>query len=353
MTVELEIRVKQGFPHLYLWGDKKEIKEITEKLKLNPALIYRNQDHLFVLISRMFFKNHGELYELLGIDGTKLGLHSQDSDFTLSCDGFKEFILDYLNYKLIAKMERIYAELLSSKLGMKIVCRDGSIFYESEPIVLYHGKLYKLKLIKTDDTEYRNYVEMVKMNYEMQMEVLKKIHRFEIQKLTQKIDEIKNNAFIEGLKVIGEYAKDWMINRRTMTYTKTIYVKGIQYKGKVYPLPSGMSRKYYIKNLRIPIDIRIHVARCSEAKHPNVDEDNKVCLGKLAGKEISYVLQHIINSLQIANLDDAFPVPAKTDLEKWIVEQLEKQEEEEVETRTRRRRRRPTPPNQEVLWEVD
>ena len=130
-------------------------------------------------------------------------------------------------------------------------------------------------------------------------------------------------SFIEGIKLYEGIKDKWRIDNGWLIYRKKITCKGIKYEDRIYKYEDST---FFIKGLKIRIVERVYNSNVSfsEGYHANCtveDGEKKICIGDLEGRPLKEVLEKIVQTMEICNLDSAYENEATTDLRE-IVEEI-------------------------------
>jgi len=312
------------------------------------------------------FKNHREFYELWGFEGaTNSRYHPNDYDFRRGCDGFHRFMrevfrttnwdnveehhLNKLQQVITAQVRKIldiydqaknyYFETESKIIFTPKTKTTGEIDLTkldvelNNAIIITNDKAYKLQLIPCENIKSINDIIQQATNslhsmYKLQLQAQVSALQQQIQQLQKQLEEIKTKAFIEGLKTFEVIKKQgWTLKNGKLYFKKKIVAEYIKYRGKIYKLPKQYvdEEKFFVQGIFVDIQQTITAAYCRAAYHCNVDydDDKKVCLGDLEGKDLLTVLQKLPDELKILNLDSAYANEAKGEAESIVYESEE------------------------------
>ena len=317
------------------------------------------------------FGTHERFYKALGYKHDDC--HPGDSHFDYHCTGFLEFVKAYYHkvsideigedqLKKIGDIITLEIEGYLSKFGQKnkVIYSSRILFpdendYEdfdnrqveypeflNKALILTDKGVFSANLTKTKynslkDIE-KSAIQMVSKSFELQLEAMTSVYKKEIEALTDKIEDVKEEAFKEGFDLFDIIKKDWAIERGCLIYKKPIYVKKAKYKDKIYILEiddkkykeildedktddeesyEKLEERYFIKGFSIPIERLVNNTSCDDSHHPNASDDS-VCIGDLEGKHISEVLKKVPLMLEIANIDSGFSNEATDEITELI-----------------------------------
>jgi hypothetical protein len=153
----------------------------------------------------------------------------------------------------------------------------------------------------------------------MRIRTVENVYKERIKKLEEEKEIMKNEIINSTLKLISKYSDKYEIKGGHAVYKKDIIVNKVKYRNKIYFLPKEMIGKYYIKGLAIPLKSIVEMVICREAYHPNVDNNNVVCLGDMAGRNVEEVLDKLPEILETANLDSCYSNSASSELKKYAI----------------------------------
>jgi len=347
--------------HLYInFSSKQEKQDFNEIL---GHCLYDNPVETFSSICREFFGDHGTLYEELGIDTSTLydSGHPEDNDFNGYCTGFRDFIekadentltalAQLITNKIAQKIQRwreyknIYISgkavvtFPSQQSNISIPALDLSFL--NKAVIIQGDKAFTVQLIPLDNVKSINdlqkeVVNTVKRTFEMQLRARIKALQKRIEILQRQLEQERANAFLNGLQLASELSKKgWIVENGWLVYKHTIYVKAAKYQGNIYPVKS---KEFFVQGLKIKIKNTINNddVVAEKSNHPNIkfSENSCVCLGELQGKTLLEVLNNIVQTLSVANLDSAYRNEATARLKQYIRNrEWEKAETQETET---------------------
>jgi len=335
-----------------------EVKAIEYVTRHEPPLT--EYDYVFYRVAYNIFYKQKNLYEAMNISNYD-NYHPSDTTFNNRCDGFKQFLNEIFNVNEIdevneAQMNQIaqafvnfinnclqrYNEALNTYVSTNVITTTVTqvnqnqnlqnlqmpeIQLQEKALIVTPQGTFKVSLIPV--AESKNLQELTqeitktfKNIYENQVNVKLQVYQQEIENLKHQIEVVKQEAFIQGLRVYNQIKANWRLNRNWLVYKKEIIPTKIKRDGKIYNIPESQ-QEFYVKGLKVPIEPIVAVAYVSDSYHPNINRDSKmVCLGDLEGKPLLEVLEKLPKELEMINLDSAFDdEPKETAYE--IVNELE------------------------------
>ena len=83
--------------------------------------------------------------------------------------------------------------------------------------------------------------------------------------------------------------RGWEMKDNYLVYPARVFVTKVQDRaGKVYNLPEELTEHFYIENIRVPISTSIQGVK-ADGHNPHMSSGGSMCVGTLAGKDISYL----------------------------------------------------------------
>jgi len=190
----------------------------------------------------------------------------------------------------------------------------------------------KVELVPVDEETFNKRLEVLKMvigdliNAKVNIETARTTAELmvEIDMLRKKLKEYENLVHDFNMtlcdrvrEIIQLLSRGWkltMIDREPHLVYPEINVKYLK-KEEIFEIPEE-KRKFYIKNLIVPIRENLTELYAVEAYHPNVsgekhrylDKDlRRVCIGDLAHKNFDEIVYAVVDMLETANLSSAYP----------------------------------------------
>lgn len=323
---------------------------LKQALKYHGVKVH-SFDHLSEFL-RALFVEHGKFYSALSYQYSETD-HPDHNTFDEGCDGFRYFLknrfnvssLNALNQQQLQEIANAIAIQLQNYLSVyftdlntyvsaiSVISTSNknkekqylvySPYLLQNALLVTQNKVYSVILQETEyqsvQDVFNDVVNSVNKSYEMQLQAQTTVLQNRIKELEKQIIEIKEKAFLEGLKTFEALkAKGWELERGELVLKKIIKATHIKASNLLYALTPD--HNFYVKNIHIAIESVVNSARAEEAFHPNVN-NGTVCLGDLQGKRLVEVLNAIENSLKVINLDSAYDNEA-TKVAKEILKSL-------------------------------
>jgi len=310
-------------------------------------------------ILQEIFEDHGEFYDYIGFEGEEAtDYYRQGSDF--SGRYFQQFLKDFFNlgighlnlHELTLTEEQ--AQPVTTAIAQKIadICEDTELVENGyNATASSHIKLEETgntdrltsptvaddTLLVTDDGAYR--VEMVEteadgiqdlkdtvedavhQTYEAQLEAQVKSRDKRIERLETKLDEERQEMFIEGLQLLDDLSDKWKVEDGKLVYEGKIHPEEVTHRHKedfgTKVLTEEAREQFYVENPAINITPTVtSIIIQGDAHHPHVAAG--MCNGSFKA-DLREAPEKALDQLRQINLHDH----NHTDAEKQVKENLE------------------------------
>lgn len=258
------------------------------------------------------------------------------------------FIVDLKTESVVVRIDPVDVTSQSVKTFKTLVGNTDSLIDNTALAFLSD---IKVELVPVDEETFNKRLEVLKMvigdliNAKVNIETARKTAELmvEIDMLRKKLEEYENlvhdfnmTLYDKLRKIIQLLSRGWkftMLDGEPHLVYPEIKVKYVKRGDKMFEIPEE-KRKFYIKNLIVPIGERLTELYAVEAYHPNVlDESNwylgkdvyRVCIGDLSGKNFDEIVYAVVDMLETANLSSAF-ANAATDEADEIFDELKNDE---------------------------
>jgi len=324
ITIKVEIRKERG--RLLAILDASAPIEILEQMtRSSPRGVPLSTALRHLFGKQVFF------YRALGVSDADR-FHPSDAEFSSRhCSGFSNFCkekwgLEHLidaSPQVLEEIAKVILErvlfLARRSAGVQSVVLTKTVPFDWAKISLptlasrrlillgpeqaYELHFSPLKGVQSLDDLSASIAEEYRELTQSLIRSLKGRHEEVIKKMKERVEKSRLEGLLLGLEISEQ--QPWRVDRErgVLVYPKTIKVKRIRRKKRLYNIESA---KFQVKGLQVPAEERVSEASASEAYHPNVSIDRSVCLGTLEGAPLLEVLLRLPASLEVANLDSCY-----------------------------------------------